>query len=33
MSTRPSSPAAGQAKTLFRSPGVGIVIGVDHVLP
>src|SRR5207245_9418324 len=33
MSTRPLSPAAGQAKTLFRSPGVGIVIGVDQWLP
>jgi len=29
MSTRPSSPAAGQAKTLFRSP-VAIVMGVDQ---
>src|SRR2546423_45651 len=33
MSTRPLSPAAGQAKTLFRSPGVGIAIGVDQWLP
>src|SRR5437879_2270354 len=33
MSTRPLSPAAGQAKTLFKSPGVGIVIGVDQWLP
>src|SRR3989442_15991177 len=33
MSTRPSSPAAGQAKTLLWSPGVGMVSGLDQVLP
>src|SRR5437870_5302194 len=33
MSTRPSSPAAGHAKTLLCSPGVGIVIGVDQLVP
>src|SRR5437879_10432220 len=33
MSTRPLSPAAAQAKTLFKSPGVGIVIGIDQWLP
>src|SRR5437879_6608900 len=33
MSTRPLSPAAGHAKTLLCSPGVGMVIGVDQVVP
>src|SRR5205807_2496526 len=33
MSTRPLSPAAAQAKTLFKSPSVGIVIGIDQWLP
>src|SRR5437868_2789988 len=33
ISTRPSSPAAAQAKTLLWSPGVGMVIGVDQVVP
>src|SRR5207245_10166873 len=33
MSIRPLSPAAGQAKTLFNSLGVGMVIGVDQWLP
>src|SRR2546429_292339 len=33
MSTRPSSPAVGHTKTLLCSPGVGIVIGGDQVVP
>src|SRR5207245_9204681 len=33
MSTRPLSPAAVHANTLLWSPGVGIVIGVDQVVP
>src|SRR3989442_868165 len=33
MSTRPSSPAAVHAKTLFKSTGVGMVVGVDQWLP
>ncbi len=32
-STRPLSPAAAQAKTLLRSPGVGMVMGADQVVP
>jgi hypothetical protein len=33
MSTRPSSPAAAQAKTLFARPGVGIWTGADQWFP
>src|SRR5438128_2647651 len=33
MSTRPSSPAAIQPKTLLASPGVGTLTGADHVFP
>src|SRR5438132_11173055 len=33
MSTRPSAPAAAQAKTLFRSRGVGICTGVVQDVP
>ena len=33
MSTRPSSPAAAHAKTLFARPGVGICTGVDQWFP
>src|SRR5262249_51471017 len=32
-STRPSSPAAAVAKTLFARPGVGICAGADQWLP
>src|SRR5436190_14419861 len=33
MSRRPSSPAAGQARTLLCRPGVGIVSGFDQWFP
>src|SRR5258708_39211997 len=33
MSTRPLAPAAGHAKTTLWSPGVGMVMGGDQVLP
>src|SRR5262245_36122045 len=33
MSTRPSSPAAIQPKTLLARPGVGTLIGVDQLAP
>src|SRR4051812_41250260 len=33
MSTRPSSPAAAEANTLFARPGVGTCTGADQLVP